>query len=200
MEVIEKVPEKYTKTILILGVMHGEEPQGEMLIRKYLQICDVTEIKNKLIFVPCINEYGKEHNIRQNKNGVDLNRNYPAKNWKLTEKNEYFGGERPASEEETKFLIKLADKIKPDFILTLHAPFRVVNFDGPAQKEAAIISELTGYPLQEDIGYSTPGSFGTYFGVERGIPVITLELPENVSDEELWSQNASVFNFLAKNY
>ena len=198
MEVIEKAPKSYKKTVLILGVMHGEEPQGEFLIRKFLQTCNENELKNKLIFVPCINEYGKLHNIRQNKNGVDLNRNYPTKNWKLTEKNEYFGGTSPASEDETKFLINLIEKNKPDFILTIHAPFKVVNFDGPAKQIAQKISRITGYPLQADIGYPTPGSFGTYYGVERNIPVITLELPEDENNEKLWKDNKGVFELLAK--
>ena len=197
MEVIEKVATNFDKVVLILGVMHGEEPQGEMLINKFLEICEIKNLKNKLIFVPCINSYGKERNIRQNKNGVDLNRNYPTKNWKLTEKNDYYGGEYPKSEDETVFLIDLIEKTKPDCILSIHAPFRIVNYDGPAQEIAEKISELTGYPLQADIGYPTPGSFGTYFGVERNIPVITLELPENVSDEQLWKENKKVFEFFA---
>ena len=200
MEVIEKKPKNYSKTILILGVMHGDEPQGEFLIKKYLENCCDSEIKNKLVFIPCINEYGKKHNIRQNKNGVDLNRNYPSKNWVLTKKNEYFGGKSPASEDETKFLINLIEKIKPDFILSFHAPFKVVNYDGPAQEEAKIISEITGYPLQKDIGYPTPGSFGTYYGIEKQIPVVTLELSENLSNDELWLQNKEIFDFLAKKY
>lgn len=200
MEVIEKSAQSFFKTVLILGVMHGEEPQGEMLIKKYLEICDAKNLKNKLVFVPCINSYGKEHNIRQNKNGVDLNRNYPTKNWKLTEKNDYFGGIAPASEEETKFLIDLIEKVKPDFILSLHAPFRVVNFDGPALEVAQKISLITGYPLQADIGYPTPGSFGTYYGVERQIPVVTLELPENETEKQLWQDNKGVFEYFANEF
>ena len=85
MEVIEKVATNFDRVVLILGIMHGEEPQGEMLINKFLEICEIKNLKNKLIFVPCINSYGKERNIRQNQNGVDLNRNYPTNNWKLTE-------------------------------------------------------------------------------------------------------------------
>ncbi|MBO5948931.1 DUF2817 domain-containing protein [bacterium] len=197
MEVIEKVATNFDRVVLILGVMHGEEPQGEMLINKFLEICEIKNLKNKLFFIPCINSYGKKRNIRQNKNGVDLNRNYPTKNWKLTEKNDYYGGEYPKSEKETVFLIDLIEKIKPDCILSIHAPFRIVNYDGPAQEIAEKISELTGYPLQADIGYPTPGSFGTYFGVERNIPVITLELPENVSNEQLWKENKKVFEFFA---
>ena len=197
MEVIERASKNFDKIVLILGVMHGEEPQGEMLINNFLKICEELKLKNKLIFIPCINSYGKARNIRQNKNGVDLNRNYPTQNWKLTKKNDYFGGEYPKSEEETIFLIDLIERIKPDCILSLHAPFKIVNYDGPALEIAQKISQLTGYPLQADIGYPTPGSFGTYFGVERNIPVITLELPEDVSDEKLWEDNKSVFNFFA---
>lgn len=197
MEVIEKTPKIFNKVVLILAVMHGEEPQGEVLVRRYLEICDVEKIKNKLVFVPCINEYGRGRNIRQNENGVDLNRNYPTQNWKLTDKNEYFGGEYPKSEKETQFLMDLIEKVKPDCILSLHAPYRIVNYDGPAQEIAQKISEITKYPIQAEMGYPTPGSFGTYYGVEKQIPVITLELPENESDDKLWQDNKAVFEYLA---
>ena len=60
------------------------------------------------------------------------------------------------------------------------------------------ISEITGYPVQSDIGYPTPGSFGTYCGVERKIPTITLEVSEKLSEKELWIQNKDVFLYFAQ--
>ena len=78
---------------------------------------------------------------------------------------------------------------KIDAILSIHAPFRVVNYDGPAEELAEKISKITGYKVQKDIGYPTPGSFGNYAGVERKIPTITLELPEDETNETLWIQN-----------
>lgn len=189
----------YKKTILIIGVFHGEEPQGEYLINKFLEM-DLFGIKNKLLIVPCLNPDGKSKNQRQNANGIDLNRNFPTKNWCKVDKKEYFGGDEPASEIETKFMMEILSDYKIDAILSIHAPFEIVNYDGPAKELAEKISQLTGYKVQADIGYPTPGSFGNYAGVEMGIPTITLELPENQTNDTLWNVNKPVFEYLAKEY
>ena len=196
-ELLETENEKYDKTILIIGVFHGEEPQGEYLIKEYLKT-DLSGIKNKLLFIPCLNPDGKSINKRQNANGIDLNRNFPTKNWKKTDNPEYFGGISPASEIETKFMMEVLSDYKIDAILSIHAPFKIVNYDGPAQEIAEKISEITGYPVQSDIGYPTPGSFGNYAGVERQIPTITLELPEDETNEHMWRVNKPVFDYFVK--
>jgi protein MpaA len=46
-----------------------------------------------------------------------------------------------------------------------------------------------GYPASPNIGYPTPGSLGSYAGVDRQIPTITLELPRNVSGAQAWADN-----------
>ncbi len=184
------------KNILIIGVFHGEEPQGEFLINKYLKE-NLLNIKNTLYFIPCLNPDGKSVNKRQNANGIDLNRNFPTENWRRTENPEYFGGTMAGSEIETKFMIDVINTYKFDAILSIHAPFKIVNYDGPAKELAEKISSITGYPVQADIGYPTPGSFGNYAGVERNIPVITLELDENDTNEHLWEINKKVFDYLA---
>ena len=198
-ELIETNNNNYDKTILIIGVFHGEEPQGEYLIKEYLKT-DLSNIKNKLVIIPCLNPDGKSKNKRQNSNGIDLNRNFPTKNWKVTDNPEYFGGYTAASEIETKFMIDVLSNYKIDAILSIHAPFKIVNYDGPAKDLAEKISQITGYPVQADIGYPTPGSFGNYAGVERQIPTITLELPENETNKRLWEVNEPVFDYLANIY
>ena len=101
------------------------------------------------------------------------------------------------AEIETKFVIQIMEEYSPDLILTLHTPYKVVNYDGPAQDIAHKISEIIGYPVQSDIGYPTPGSFGTYAGIERNIPIITLELDEEIEIKELIVPMNKVFNYLA---
>lgn len=181
-------------SVLVLGCMHGDEPQGEYLIKEYLNFKPNT----KLMFVPCVNPDGVASKTRVNSNGVDINRNFPTKNWELTEKNEFFGGEKPMSEIETKFLVDVIEQNKPNLILTLHAPFKVVNYDGDAQEVAEKISEIIGYPVEASIGYPTPGSFGTWAGIEHEIPTITLELDEEIDVNELREPMFKIFEMLEK--
>ena len=198
-ELIKLRPEHPQKTILLIGVFHGDEPDGEFLIKKYIDSKPEIE-KNRLLFIPCLNPDGKELKTRQNANLVDLNRNFPTQNWEHTLDKDYFGGDHPSSERETKFVMKVFEQFDIDCVLTIHAPYKVVNYDGPATEIAEKISKITGYPLQEYIGYPTPGSFGTYIGIERNIPIITLELPENIAKEELWEQNKNIFNYFANDF
>ncbi len=177
---------------LIIGVFHGDEPQGKFLIEEYLKI----KTTANLLFIPCLNPDGMQNNTRVNSNGVDLNRNFPTKNWEFTEHNEFFGGERPASEAETRFVIDVIDQYKPWEILTLHAPFKIVNYDGEGKNLAKKISEIIHYPVEESVGYPTPGSFGTYAGIEKKIPTITLELDETCPVEELISPVHKIFDIL----
>lgn len=181
--------------VLIIGVFHGDEPQGKYLIEEYLASTAATETHNKtILFIPCLNPDGMVKNTRTNSNGVDLNRNFPTKNWGRNEGENatcddtttpYFGGVTPASEAETRFVTEIIEEYKPELVLTLHAPYKVVNYDGPAERAAQEISKIIGYPAEGSIGYPTPGSFGTYCGVERNIPTITLELDEEIPVEQL---------------
>ncbi len=184
----------YDKKLLIIGVFHGDEPQGEYFIDSYIK--NATAGKNALYFIPRLNF----NNVRQNKNGVDLNRNFPTKNWVLSDKNDYFGGVKPNSEIETQFLVKLINDNKFDAIITIHSPYKTVNYDGPAEVLAEGISKIIGYPTSSDIGYATPGSFGTYCGKERQIPTITIEIDEEEDIEELNIKFNKLFNWLKDNY
>ena len=181
---------KKAPLVLVIGVFHGDEPQGEYLINKYLE----TAVKTNIMFIPRLNS----EKTRVNKNGVDLNRNFPTSNWELTDKNEYFGGKFPASEEETKFVVEIVEKYQPKVILTLHAPYKIVNYDGGKDKFEIVekISEIMSYPIEPSIGYPTPGSFGTWAGIEKDILTITLELDEEINVEELKIPVFEVFEYL----
>ena len=145
----------------------------------------MSEFPKNFLFIPSLNPDGQKLETRTNGNGVDINRNFPTKNWVLGEKNRYFGGETPASEIETKFVISVIEKYSPKLIITLHTPFKIVNFDGNAREISEKISEIFNYPVEESIGYPTPGSFGTWAGVERNIPIITIEMDEEIPQVNL---------------
>lgn len=180
---------KVISTALIIGVFHGDEPEGEIMVNNL-----INDIKNNpdlltsstILFIPCLNPDGKQKNTRENSNGVDLNRDFPTKNQLNPDKE---------PEIETKFILDIMAEYKPDRILTIHAPYGVINYDGPAEIIAENISQLNGYPVQVDIGYPTPGSFGTYAGKERHIPIITLELPESGDTEQFWKDNRKALHY-----
>ena len=189
---IQLLANENNKQVLIIGVFHGDEPQGKFLIEEYLKEND----NSQMLFIPCLNPDGMSLNIRQNSNKVDLNRNFPTKNWILSEDRDYFGGNEPASEVETRFMVEILEEYKPKFILTLHSPYCVVNYDGDALEYAEEISKIIGYPVQSDIGYPTPGSFGTYCGIEREIPTITLELDDTVDVKTLVKPVHKIFDYI----
>lgn len=189
---IDLIKNKNHCNVLVIGCMHGDEPQGKYLIQEYLK----SNTETKLLFIPCLNPDGVKSNTRVNANGVDLNRNFPTKNWELSEKNNFYGGQEPASEIETKFLINVIEEYKPELILTLHAPYKVVNYDGDALNIAQKISEIIKYPVEASIGYPTPGSFGTWAGIENKIPTITLELDEEIDVKELREPVFEIFKLL----
>lgn len=212
---VELIGEEGENNILIIGVFHGDEPQGKYLIEEYLNKLAKLNVlnkhfsknkKNNLLFIPCLNPDGMANNTRTNANGTDLNRNFPTKNWGQNEgenadcnneKSNYYGGKSPASEIETKFLIDTIEKYTPKLILTIHTPYKTVNYDGPAEKAAQMISDIIKYPVEKSIGYPTPGSFGTYCGVERNIPTITLEIDEVCDWHNLISPIFEIFDELS---
>ena len=193
---IQLLGNENNKQVLIIGVFHGDEPQGKFLIEEYLKEND----NSQMLFIPCLNPDGMSLNIRQNSNKVDLNRNFPTKNWGEDTSEagdnpaDYFGGTSAGSEIETQFVIDVIEKYKPELIITLHAPYKVVNYDGPAQKIAEQISQIIKYPVEASIGYPTPGSFGTWAGIERQIPTITLELDETCPVENLIEPVHKIFD------
>lgn len=187
------------KNILIIAVFHGDEPQGEFFINEFLKIPRARG-KNKLVFVSRLNTAA----TRKNPNGVDLNRNFPTINWVETDPaDDYYGGKVPASEIETRGLIDIIKKTKFDAIISIHAPYGIINFDPynkPTYSLATTVGEILGYPLQAEIGYPTPGSFGTYCGAERNIPTITIEVDDKTNPKELLPKFFELFDYLEHEY
>ncbi len=180
------------RTVFVLGGTHGDEEVGAQVVVRLAEEfsrMNPAEIPVRVLFVPVLNPDGTKRNTRTNARGVDVNRNFPTKNWtEKSERTRYNPGPSPASEPETRVVIDILERYKPSLIISIHSALHMINYDGPAEEVATRMSRHNGYKVSSDIGYPTPGSFGTYAGVERNIPVITLELPA-VQIEEAWKQN-----------
>jgi protein MpaA len=176
-------------TYLCFGVIHGNEPAGGPLLERFVKHIeehpDLIDGK-RVVVVPVLNPDGLERNSRTNARGVDLNRNFPSRNWRPSPRH----GDAPASEHETRALLRLLRQFQPSRILSIHSPLRCVNFDGPAEGIARNMARASGLPLRSSIGYETPGSLGSYAGDDLLVPTITLELPKSAGGKELWPRLA----------
>jgi len=167
---------------LILGGVHGDEPEGVVAARGLLEKMrlDYNLLLN-LVIVPELNPEGVLLKTRGNSNKVDLNRNLPTKDWSpIAATERYNPGPSPASELENKALIQFIDEFRPHVIFSLHSWKPMLNTNGDLP-EATVIAEKTGYKIEPDIGYPTPGSLGTYAGLEKKIPTLTYEIERDIS-------------------
>lgn len=173
--------------ILLLGGVHGDEiegVQGAMYLLKDFQ--KAFPYKFQLTLVPTLNLDGVLAKQRKNSRAVDLNRNLPTEDWtsEWTEE-KYMPGSEAGSESENKALIDFIAQTKPTFILSLHSWKPLLNTNGNCKEFAQIVSEKTGYKITDDIGYPTPGSLGTYCGIERSIPTLTYEIERGLSADKI---------------
>jgi protein MpaA len=179
-------PEPQQLDTLLIGMFHGDETISGELLQRFIEHLQAGKFsgaaidfdQTPVLIIPVLNPDGKAAKTRVNANQVDLNRNYPTPDWhEQGQKTKYYSGTAPASEPETQLVIQLIEKYQPKKIISVHSPYKVINFDGPGKALADTMATYSKYPVVESIGYPTPGSFGTYAGVLRHIPVITLELP-----------------------
>lgn len=173
--------------VLILGGVHGDEIEGVTaalgLLREFQKQYDY---KLDLTLIPRFNEDGVLHRTRVNSRGVDLNRNMQTKDWSAEIKSErYHPGPSAGSEPETIALQNFINKEKPNFILSLHSWHPVLNVNGDCLNEAKVLSDITGYKIDADIGYPTPGCLGTYAGLERSSPTLTYEIERGLNLEQV---------------
>ncbi|MCS7034642.1 MAG: M14 family murein peptide amidase A [Phycisphaerae bacterium] len=184
-----------SSAVLILGGIHGDEVTSVDLTRKLMarlrERPELTAGKTVAI-IEVANPDGYWRRTRTNARGVDLNRNFPARNYRPGGPRGYNAASAPASEPETRAILAAIAELKPSLIISIHSirgGRECNNYDGPAEPVARAMHAHNGYPVTATIGYPTPGSLGSYAGIDLQIPTVTLELPRNQSGDEAWRVN-----------
>ncbi|WP_367181232.1 M14 family zinc carboxypeptidase [uncultured Ramlibacter sp.] len=182
-------PEGAKLRVLVTGAIHGDELSSASLALHWIALAQQpTQMPQPVHwrFVPVLNPDGVLHQPprRMNANGVDLNRNFPTPNWerdapvywdKRTRKDpRRWPGPKPLSEPESRFLHEQMQTFRPHLIVAIHAPYGVLDFDGPSVPPSRL-----GRLYLDQVGIF-PGSLGNYGGVHKGVPVVTIELPNSM--------------------
>ena len=175
--------------------------------REALRRVPVCGIKNPVVL--STNPDGALQGTRSNARGVDLNRNWPTANWSPDPvyHKDHGGtvqdiglspGTSPGSEAETQALLSLVQVLQPRTIISLHAPLACVE-DPQASPLAHWIANQARLPMITDVGYATPGSFGTWLA-EQNINIITWELPSEPLADMIASHTPVLFELITGEY
>jgi hypothetical protein len=175
--------------VLVIGAIHGDELSSAAVALHWIRLASQAPAETPQPihwrFVPVLNPDGvlARPPTRVNANGVDLNRNFPTPNWqrdariyweKRTARDpRRWPGPQPLSEPESRFLHEQMRSFNPQLIVSIHAPYGVLDFDGPSVPPSRL-----GRLYLDQVGIF-PGSLGNYGGVHKGVPVVTVELPNS---------------------
>jgi protein MpaA len=166
------------RRVLWIGGIHGDEPQGAAATAALPAAFHAAHLERRvsLTILEDANPDGRAANTHDNAHHVDLNRNFPARNFDAT--NPEYGG-RPLSEPESQAVYNLVAATHPNLVIVCHAfrGDRFINYDGPAASLARRFAALSPLPVKrsDEIGYRTPGSLGSFVGIERRVPILTIE-------------------------
>ncbi len=189
-------PEKAARA-LVIGGIHGDELTAVSIVFRWLEwVGEDAGKKYHWRMIPTSNPDGllNRPSTRVNGQGVDLNRNFPTPDWESGAQKYWiehtgrdprrFPGNRAGSEIETRWLEKQIAEYKPDVIISVHAPYNLLDYDGPAPQPLRFgrlaLNRLGVYP----------GSMGNYGGLYKNIPVVTIELPNATMMPSLREQRA----------
>lgn len=173
------------KKILVFSLIHGDETHAGTVGRYWMQRLESISPRNSWRVVPVLNPDGVLLRTRTNANKIDLNRNFPTADWEqlavkywteqMKSNPRRYPGKIAGSEPEVQCALEHIDNYKPDFIVSVHTPLKVLDYDGPKISKPPKFDYLPWKTLGH-----MPGSLGRYMWFERQTPVLTMELKEDL--------------------
>ena len=129
-------------TVVLIAAMHGNEGAPRQILRSLRGGKAISGVD--LWLVPAYNPDGLARNSRRNARGVDLNRNYPY-HWADLD-GSYESGPRPASEPETRAMMRFLREVDPDYVLSFHQPLYGVDTDNKRPGFSRLVARTLRLP------------------------------------------------------
>jgi murein peptide amidase A len=130
--------------VVLISAMHGDEPAPRQILDSLRNGPPIHGLN--LWVVPAYNPDGLARHTRKNAHGIDLNRNYPYR-WANLD-GAYESGPRPASEPETRAMMRFLTDVRPSRILSFHQPLHGVDTDTKIPRFARRTARKLDLPLK----------------------------------------------------
>lgn len=194
--------------IVYMGAMHGSEANSKRTMDEWFQELnaypDRIPAHRSIVIIPAVNPDGVAVGSRTNANGVDINRNFPANDWKSTvtmpgsSQQTNAGGPSPLSEPESRAIAAFIQQNNPRLVMSFHSKAAVVeaNEAGDSVSIAASYAAKSQYravPKSQStpiFQYDTTGAMEDWMRDRLGRPAIVVELSTNTSSEFARNRNA----------
>ncbi|GAB2746721.1 M14 family zinc carboxypeptidase [Nocardioides pakistanensis] len=169
--------------VVALASLHGDEAHPRMILD---QLRDGRPVRGiDLWVVPAANPDGLRGRQRKNANGVDLNRNFPRA-W-VPQDGQTESGSGPASEPETRALMRFLRRVDPRFVVSFHQPLHGVDtWRAKRPRFVRRLAEHLRLPRKEfPCGGTCHGTFTQWFNHHFDGAAVTVEYGARPSWEHM---------------
>lgn len=163
--------------LLSIGQMHGSEPAGLKITKRVRKKNVRPDADYQLWTIRTVNPDGSRRGNRYNARGVDLNRNYPG-----TWSSGYRNGRRPASEPETRSVMRFVKRLQPNGVMSFHQPWNTTlsvcdRRSARWVRRVATLIKLNQPGRADNCGTWLPGTLNRWTARNTASWFVTVELP-----------------------
>lgn len=188
------------RSVVLIGAIHGNEQNSAVLTRDlgnyFAAALNLLPPDTSLYLIPILNLDGFRAGTRQNAHGVDLNRNWPSRDWQPntddgTGLKVGAGGSAPFSEPETAalaaWLLKLRDqahgKLQVLFYHAAYPPAGLVLSGSVGEPVTRPIAAILGYKMAGEEGWTAYPVTGMaiQWCADQSIGCFEIELPNRAN-------------------
>ncbi|MET1032935.1 MAG: DUF2817 domain-containing protein [Candidatus Saccharimonadales bacterium] len=187
--------------IIYLGAMHGNEGNSRSIMNEWFADLNASPERipanRSIVIIPALNPDGIAAGTRFNARGVDLNRNFPANDWKSvvttpdSSQPTAAGGPSPLSEPESQALASFIRQNAPRLVMSFHSKATIVEANEGADSVGiastyAAKSRYRAVPKSQSapvFKYDTTGAMEDWMRDKLGRAAIVVELASDSSSE-----------------